>query len=114
VPLIIAFLLLTGLGLLLSAINVKYRDISVGIPLLIQLWMFLSPIIYPVDLVPDRVRIFYAFNPLVGIIEAFRAAVLSQALRGSALAIASGISLIVFLISVFVFRRMEAAFADNV
>ena len=114
VPVMIALVLLTGFGLLLSAINVKYRDISVAIPVLVQLWMFLSPIIYPVQLVPARFRIVYSFNPLVGIIESFRAAILSQPLDGSALAIASVISLVILLISVSVFRRMEAAFADNV
>jgi len=114
VPLAVALLLLTGLGLLLSAINVKYRDIGVAIPLLIQVWMFLSPIIYPVSLVPARYRIYYALNPLVGIIESFRAAVLSQAWDGPALAIASAISLVILIISVSVFRRMEAVFADNV
>lgn len=114
VPLIIAFLLLTGLGLLLSAINVKYRDVGVAIPVLIQVWMFLSPIIYPLNLVPPQFRSFYALNPLVGIIESFRASILSQAWDGSALAIAFGISLVILLISVSVFRRMEASFADNV
>jgi lipopolysaccharide transport system permease protein len=114
VPLVIALLLLTGLGLLLSAVNVKYRDIGVVIPVLIQLWMFLSPIIYPVALVPARFRILYAFNPLVGIIESFRASILSQAWNGAALAIAAGITLVILLISSSVFRKMEAAFADNV
>jgi lipopolysaccharide transport system permease protein len=114
VPLIVALLLLTGFGLLLSAINVKYRDVGVAVPVLIQVWMFLSPIIYPLNLVPGRFRIFYAFNPLVGIIESFRASILSQAWDGPALGIASGISLVILLISVSVFRRMEAAFADNV
>jgi lipopolysaccharide transport system permease protein len=105
IPLIVAFVLLTGLGLLLSAINVKYRDVGVAIPVLI---------IYPLNLVPDKFRTFYALNPLVGIIESFRASILSQAWDVSALAIAFAISLVILLISVSVFPRMDVAFADHV
>jgi lipopolysaccharide transport system permease protein len=113
-PIFAAILLLVGCGLLLSAINVKYRDVGVVIPVLTQLWMFLSPIIYPSDLVPQRWRTLYALNPLVGIIESFRAIILGRAFDGTALAMSFGISLVILLISIPVFRRMEAAFADNV
>jgi homopolymeric O-antigen transport system permease protein len=113
-PIIAALLLLAGCGLLLSAINVKYRDVGVAIPVLIQLWMFLSPVIYPANLVPPQWRTLYALNPLVGIIESFRACILGQAWNPTELAISFGISLVLVLISIFVFRRMEVGFADNV
>lgn len=113
-PAIAAIVLLAGCGLLLSAINVKYRDVGVAIPVLTQLWMFLSPIIYPASLVPPQWRTLYALNPLVGIIESFRACMLGQAWDGSALAIALSFGVVILLISILVFRRMEAVFADNV
>src|SRR5207249_3268816 len=67
-----------GTGILLSAINVRYRDVQSAIPLLIQLWLFASPIAYPATLVPEAWRTVYALNPMVGVIEGFRWALLGQ------------------------------------
>jgi lipopolysaccharide transport system permease protein len=70
-PFLVLLLILTagGVGMILSALNAKYRDIQYTIPFLVQLWMFASPIVYPSSLVPERYRVYYALNPMVGIIE---------------------------------------------
>ena len=79
-PLFLLLALLTALavGLWLSALNVRYRDVGYAIPFLIQLWMFASPIAYPVSLVPEKWRMLYSLNPMVGVIEGFRWALLAE------------------------------------
>ena len=69
---LLAWMLSLGLGLLLSALNVRYRDIALVIPFLILVGLFVTPIVYPFDLVPDAVQPFYAINPLVGLLETYR------------------------------------------
>ena len=70
---ILLALLALGFGMWTSAVNVKYRDVGLALPVLIQLWMFVSPVVYPLSFVPERWRLLYALNPLVGIIDSFRA-----------------------------------------
>ena len=67
-----------GVSLFASAMNVRYRDVGHAIPFVIQIWMFVSPIVYPVSLVPERWRLLYGLNPMVGVIEGFRWALLGQ------------------------------------
>ena len=109
--------LLTGLlafaaGMLLSALNVKYRDIRFALPFVIQLWMFASPIIYPSSLVPERWRWLLDLNPLTGLIEAYRAALFKGHIASASLAISISVTLLLLVGSAFVFRRMEQSFAD--
>jgi lipopolysaccharide transport system permease protein len=112
VPLIT--LLALGTGMLTSALNVKYRDIGVAIPVLMQLWMFTSPIVYPLSLVPAQWKRIYALNPLVGYIEGFRYAILGGHLDLVALSISIVITLVLLVYSAYAFRRMEKEFADIV
>jgi lipopolysaccharide transport system permease protein len=107
-------LLALGMGMWLSALNVKYRDVRYAIPFLVQIWMFLSPIIYPTTLVPQRWRWLLALNPLTGIIEGFRAALFGRAFDWTALAISTMITLLLLVYSAYAFRRMEKSFADVV
>ncbi|MBA3768462.1 MAG: ABC transporter permease [Acidobacteria bacterium] len=107
-------LLALGVGMWLSALNVKYRDIRYVLPFLTQLWMFLSPIIYPTTMVPDKWRFLLAFNPLTGIIQAFRACMLGQRFDWTTLAISTAITLVMLIYSAHAFRRMEKSFADIV
>ncbi|MFH4338934.1 ABC transporter permease, partial [Acinetobacter baumannii] len=67
-----------GTGMWISALNVKYRDVGIALPVLIQLWMFVSPVLYPASLVPPAWRVVYDLNPLVGLIENFRAALFNM------------------------------------
>jgi lipopolysaccharide transport system permease protein len=107
-------LLALGVGMWMSALNVKYRDVRYALPFLIQLWMFASPIIYPTSLVADQWRWLLALNPLTGIIEGFRAALFGRPLDGTALGLSAAVTLAVLVLAAYSFRRMERAFADVV
>jgi lipopolysaccharide transport system permease protein len=113
--LILELMLALGVGLWLSAINVEYRDVSFLVPLLVQLWLFASPVIYSISFVPERFQTAYALiNPMVGIIEGFRWTILGTE-PPSQLLLASAVIIIVILVSgAFYFRRREKAFADVV
>lgn len=106
--------LATGVGMFMSALNVKYRDIRYALPFCIQLWMFASPIIYPVTLVPERWRWVLAINPMTGIIDGFRAALFGRSPDWQALAISTAVTVGVLIYSAYNFRRMEKTFADVV
>jgi len=107
-------LLALGVGMWMSALNVRYRDIRYALPFLIQLWMFASPIIYPVSMVPAKWRWLLALNPLTGIIAGFRASLFGLPLDWMALGISTGITLVLLVYSAFSFRQMEKNFADIV
>ena len=79
-PLLVILMMLTasGIGMFLAALNAKYRDIKFTIPFLVQLWMFASPIVYPASMVPEKFRLIYALNPMTGIVEGFRSALLGK------------------------------------
>ena len=116
VPVLVLLITLLALavGMWMSALNVKYRDVRYALPFVIQLWMFVSPVIYPSSMLSGKLRIFLTINPLTGIIENFRAALLNRRLNLSSLAISTGITLILLLYSAYSFRRMERHFADIV
>jgi lipopolysaccharide transport system permease protein len=106
-------LLALGVGMWMSALNVKFRDIRYALPFLVQVWMFVSPIIYPASFVPQNLRWLLTLNPLTGIIEGYRAALLGRtAFDWPALGIATLITLIILVSSAYEFRRMEKSFAD--
>lgn len=115
-PALMALIVLFSLGVVMwaSALNVKYRDIGVALPVLIQLWMFVSPVIYPSSVIPPKWQWAYFLNPLAGIIENFRAALLGRQFNWSALAVATAITLALVVYSAYTFRRMEKSFADLV
>jgi len=102
----------TGVGLLLSALNVKYRDIRFALPFMIQLWLFVSSVIVPSSVLPERWRWLLALNPMSGIIEGYRAALLGQPFDWTALATAAVLTFVVLACAVVAFRRMEKQFAD--
>lgn len=105
----------SGLGTLLSAMNVKYRDIKYAVPFIIQLLLFATPVIYPASAVPERFRWLISLNPLTGLIEAFRAVCLPERpLDWSALGISLGVTLCLAVISVIYFNKAEGYFSDIV
>jgi len=111
----LTFLCAVGVGLWLSALNVQYRDIRYVIPFLIQLWMFVSPVIYPVSIVEEKYRWLLALNPMGGVIEACRSSLLGHVPINWSLLVLSTVIIIVLLISgLYYFRRMEKSFADVV
>jgi len=101
-----------GLGLLLSAVTVTYRDFRYVTPFMIQVWMYLSPVIYPVAIVPSDWQWLLAINPMAGIIDGFRAALLGRPWNLTALAISTASSLVFLAFGLFYFRRTERRFAD--
>lgn len=111
--LFIEILLLLGFVLLLSMINVWFRDVSHAISLLIQFWMYLTPIIYPLSMVPERFRWLYDLNPMVGIVEGFRSVVLKgEPPPLDLLAISLTISVLLFVVGYVLFKQREFEFAD--
>jgi homopolymeric O-antigen transport system permease protein len=117
VPLFVLLAVLTalGVGLWLSALNVQYRDVRYTITFLIQLWFFLTPVTYPASLVPERWRPLYGLNPMAGVVEGFRWALLGRAEAPGALLAASLVAVVLVLAGgLYYFRRMEAIFADVV
>jgi len=112
---ILLILLALGLGMVFSSLNVKYRDIKYTIPFLIQLGLFVTPIIYPISILPEKYKIFVALNPMTGIIEAFRSTVIPNKHIDMLLLLYSVIvSLLIFLLGLMYFRKMEKEFADLV
>jgi lipopolysaccharide transport system permease protein len=114
-PLLILLMMLTatGVGAMLAALNAKYRDVRYAIPFLIQLWMFASPIVYPASLVPGKYRILYALNPMTGVIEGFRSALLGGTMFPTDMVlIAAVVSILIFILGIAYFRQTESDFAD--
>ena len=116
-PLFIVFALVTALavGLWLAALNVRYRDVGHAIPFLVQMWMFASPVAYSVRALPDEWRLLYTLNPLAGVIEGFRWALLGLPHPDFGAIAVSGVVTLALLFSGMVyFTRMERTFADLV
>ena len=117
VPLFVLLTMLTALavGLWLSVINVRYRDVGQAIPFLTQLWLFVSPVAYPVSVVPEQWRLLYSLNPMTGVIEGFRWALLGKE-SPPVTPLVLSIVVVVGLLwgGIIFFKRMEQTFADVV
>lgn len=114
--LIIPIVLLSlGVGAIFAALNVSYRDIRYAIPFFIQLLLYITPVIYPSSIIPEQFRTLLALNPLVGIIDAFRACLFpSKEIDWQALGISSLVTLFIFVFGLLYFRKFERNFADIV
>jgi lipopolysaccharide transport system permease protein len=113
--LLLAFITSLGVGLWLAALNAIYRDVQHVMPFLIQFWMFATPIVYPSSLLPRFARTVYGLNPMAGVVEGFRWALLgAKTGPGPMLAVSVVTALALLVGGVFYFRRMERAFADVV
>jgi lipopolysaccharide transport system permease protein len=112
---LLAFVTSLGVGLWLSALNVQYRDIRHTVPFLVQIWLFATPIAYPSSMLPEPWRTVFGINPMVGVIEGFRWALLgTDTGPGLLVLVSSGIALTLMISGAFYFRRMERTFADVV
>jgi lipopolysaccharide transport system permease protein len=103
-----------AVSLWLSALNVRYRDIRYTLPFLTQLWLFLSPVAYPTSLVPEAWRWLYALNPMVGVVDGFRWALVGGAWPDTTIGISVIVVLVLLVSGAFYFRRTERTFADLV
>jgi lipopolysaccharide transport system permease protein len=114
-PLFLALAIITSLavGLWSSAINVKYRDVGNIIPFVIQVWMYASPVAYPVSMIPEKWRLLYSLNPMVGVIEGFRWALLGRKSPDFTLmAVSASVVLVLLFGGIVYFKKMEQTFAD--
>ena len=113
--LLLAFITALGVGLWLSALNVQFRDVRYTVPFLTQFWLFATPIAYPSTIVPERWRALYGLNPMAGVVEGFRWALLGKAEGPGPMLVVSVAAVILLLIGgLYYFRRMERTFADVV
>ena len=116
-PLVILFVLILalGVGLWFSAWNLHYRDVQYFVPFLTQFWLLASPIAYPLSEIPEQWQTLYMLNPMVGVVESFRWALVGgDPVPTFALVSTGVISLVVLVSGLFYFRRMERTFADTV
>jgi len=113
--LLLALVTALGFGLWLSALNVLYRDVGYVLPFLTQLWMLVTPVAYSASVVPEQWKLVYALNPMVGVVEGFRWALLgTQTAPGPMFLVSAGISVALLISGMYYFRRMERTFADMV
>ena len=114
-PLFIAIAMVTAFsfGLWFTALNVKYRDVKFVVPFIIQFWMYASPVAYSMSIIPEKWRWLYAFNPMVGVVEGFRWAVLGKAApEATTFLIPAAITACVLIGGLYFFKKMETDFAD--
>jgi lipopolysaccharide transport system permease protein len=113
-PLLLAlmFLASAGVGFLLASVTIIYRDFRHVVPFMLQAWMYASPVVYPISMIPQKYRLLAAVNPMVGIIEGFRGVLLNQPINWPLLGVSGGVSVVVFIFGLYNFRRSERFFAD--
>lgn len=114
-PLLVLILILTSLGssMILSALVVQYRDIQYASTFLVRILMYSAPVVYSIEIIPASYRLVYSLNPMVGVIEGMRASFLiSKSMPWDIIALGGCVSLILFIVGVFYFKRMERTFAD--
>jgi lipopolysaccharide transport system permease protein len=113
--LLLALATALGVGLWLAALNVQFRDIRYAVPFIVQAWLFATPIAYPSSLLPEFWRPFYGLNPMVGVVEGFRWALLgTDTAPGPMIGVSALVALILLMSGTYYFRRMEKSFADVV
>lgn len=113
-PLVLILLVVftLGVGQLLAALSVNYRDIKHALPFVVQLWFFASPVVYPISMVPENYRWVVSLNPIAGIVETSRALIAGRAIPWEALAVSCGVTIAVFILGLWYFQRTERRFAD--
>jgi lipopolysaccharide transport system permease protein len=101
-----------GVGMMVAALTVRYRDLRHALPFAMQFWMFASPVVYPSSIVPEGWRWLYVLNPMTGILEGFRAALTGEAFDWKLIGVSAAVSFALLAFAVYVFRRAEDSFAD--
>lgn len=110
--LFLAVLQTIAFGTLFSALNVRFRDVKFALPFILQVWMIASPIFYPTNILSEKWRIVFAVNPLTGILDGFRSAIFGTPFDWRVIGVSFVSIIVLLLISLFVFKRMEDDFAD--
>ncbi|MEZ5427613.1 MAG: ABC transporter permease [Pyrinomonadaceae bacterium] len=114
VPVFLMFLLMitVSVSLLLAAVNVRFRDVKFILPFFLQVWLFISPVFYPTDWIPEKWRYVFALNPLTGCLDGFRHILFGTALDSVSFIISVSVAVVLLIFALTVFRRMEDDFAD--
>jgi lipopolysaccharide transport system permease protein len=107
-------LLVFAVGLCAATLNARYRDVGTLLPVLLQLWMFISPVIYPASVVPEKWRSVYALNPMVGVLEGMRASLFNLSFGWYSILVSIAGTAVLLVYSIYSFRRTEESFADVV
>lgn len=111
----VAFMTAAGIALFFAAMNVRYRDAGYLLPYVVQFWMYFTPVIYPVSLIPSRFRPFLALNPMAGVLDGFRWSVVGRGHPHVGIyVISAGMALVFFVAGLAYFRRFEDSFADTI
>ena len=113
--LLLAIVTALGVALWLSAINVRYRDVNYALPFLTQFWFFITPVVYSASVISEKWQLVYSLNPMAGVVNGFRWALLGVG-NGpdAALWVSVGISVLILVSGLFYFRNMERTFADTI
>jgi homopolymeric O-antigen transport system permease protein len=109
---VMAIVTALGVGTFLAAVNVRYRDVKYVVPFLVQLWMFASPVVYTSALIPDQWKAVFALNPMTGVVEGFRWALIGGPTPDALIVVSALASVAVLLLALAYFRRVERTFAD--
>jgi lipopolysaccharide transport system permease protein len=109
---LLAYMTAAGVGLWLSALNVRYRDVRLAVPFLVQIWLFATPVAYPATIVPENLRFLVGLNPMAGVCEGFRWALLGTKPPGPLVAASVAVVLVLIAGGLVYFRKMERTFAD--
>ncbi len=109
---LLATILALSLGTLFSALNVRFRDVKHALPFALQIWMFSSAIFFPLSSLSEKWRFWLSFNPLIGILEGFRSSIFGNAFDWRSIVISISVTLVLFVVSMFVFKHLEDDFAD--
>lgn len=107
-------ILITGMSLMLSTFNLFYRDIQYLTNLLLMIWMYMTPIVYPLSMVPERYLFLYKLNPMVGIIEGYRSALFGNPFEWNIILLGVMNSFLIFILGFYIFKKSEKVFADIV
>ena len=110
--LLLVMWLATAFGIWLAALTVRYRDIRHALPFVLQLWFFTTPIVYPLSVVPQKWHWAMYLNPMTGIVEGLRSAIAGRNFNWTGIGLSVGIALLIFMASIYAFRRLEKSFAD--
>lgn len=110
--LLLSFLLAAALGILFSAVNVRFRDVKFALPFLLQVWMIASPIFYPISILSDKWKLVFAANPLTGILEGMRTSLFGGEFDWRVIGVSCASLLVLMIVSLLIFKWMEDEFAD--
>lgn len=109
---LMAFVTASAVGTMLSALNVRFRDVKFAVPFLLQVWMIASPVFYPASIVSEKWRLIFGVNPMTGVIEGFRSAIFNTEFDWQLIGVSAASMVVITVISLLVFDRLEDDFAD--